>query len=369
MKDFRFALLGMVFLFFLLFSCSNGDELFDELVTVEEVKTDGEVTEAKEPAESEKPEDENGEEEEFAEIIEKPVFLGCEAVSGTEIIFEFSLPVRVVNLDFIPGVEIDTIEEGSIVKVNLLHGLLPGQHLEADFKVEDDYGNSIEMSLPFYSKNNRVPVLQINELRTEYSGPSSRAEFIEFKMKSDGNLGALRVFVASNNKNPLVYEFKPVEVKEGEYVVLHMRTLSDLCKDEYGEDLDESGGTDSCPTARDFWIPGSTKLLRKTDAVYVLDQNNNVLTAIMLVEKLSPLWEKPHFAKAAEFLFSQGAWMSAEGGIPSPIDAVNSTGIGSALTRSISKNEAVEDTGSAASWYITATGGVTPGLPNNPKRL
>jgi hypothetical protein len=186
-------------------------------------------------------------------------------------------------------------------------------------------------------------------------------------MLSGGNLGALRVFVAGNDKDPLLYEFEPVEVKEGEYVVLHLRTLEGaLCKDEYGENLNESGGTDSCPTARDFWIPGSAKLLHKTDAVYVLDQDDWVLDAVMLAESPALLWDKTYFSDAAEFLFSQGAWKSATGTVCGPVDAVNSSGITS--TKSISRDETAENTHTAADWYVTATSGTTPGLPNNPKR-
>ena len=206
----------------------------------------------------------------------------------------------------------------------------------------------------------------INELRTEYSKP--RAEYIEFKMLSAGNLGALRVFIEGNYKNPMTYEFSPVEVKAGEYVVLHLRALDDLCKDEYGNNLNESGGTDSSPTARDFWIPGSAKLLHKTDAVYALDQDDRVISAVMLSEAPDASWQKDYFAQAAELLFKQGAWKSADGKICGPKDAVNSSAIKTAATRSISRDETVKNTNTQADWYIAATSCATPGEPNNPKR-
>jgi hypothetical protein len=231
--------------------------------------------------------------------------------------------------------------------------------IEAELSAEDEAGNKINVQVLFYSRSNQVPKLQINELRTEYSKP--KAEFIELKMLSDGNLGALRVFVSSN-KNPMIYQFLPVEVKEEEYVVLHLRKLDDSSTDEFGENLGESGGIDSSLTARDFWIPSSSKLLHRTDAVYVLDQDDNVLDAVMISETPDASWGNDYLLKAAEFLFDKEAWKSVSGGICTPADAVTSAGM--TATRSISRDETKKNTGTAADWYITATSGSSPGAPN-----
>jgi hypothetical protein len=211
-----------------------------------------------------------------------------------------------------------------------------------------------------------MPQLTVNEVCTEYSSP--RSEFIEFKALSAGNLGAMRVFILGNS-NPskqTVYEFLPVEVKKGEYIVLHLRTLSEACKNEYGGDLAESGGTDSCDTARDFWIPGSTKLIHKTSIIYVLDQDGNVLTSLMLSEDRDASWQKDYFAEAAEFLFQKGAWSSADGKVCAPKDAVVTAG--ASATRTICRDETTDSGNTAADWYVTVTSGSTPGKPNNSKR-
>jgi len=184
-------------------------------------------------------------------------------------------------------------------------------------------------------------------------------------MLSDGNLAALCVFVAGNNKPTKIYEFKSVEVKEGEYVVLHLRTLEESCKDEYGERLDVSGGTDSCPTARDLWVPDSNKLLHKTEAVYVQDQNGWVLDAVMLSESSSESWGKTYFTEAADFLFDKDVWKSPAGMVCIPSDAVNTSGIKTSTAKSICRNENAENTHTKADWYVT-TQGITPGLPNKP---
>jgi hypothetical protein len=215
------------------------------------------------------------------------------------------------------------------------------------------------------SENNQIPELEINELCTEYSHP--RVEFIEFKIRSPGNLGGLQVFVVGNNKDPLLYEFEPVEVQADEYVVLHLRKLEESCKDEYGDNLAESGGMYSSPTARDFWIQGSEKLLNKTDIIYVLDQYGNVLSAVMIAENPNSQWSKDYFLQTADFLYRLGAWKSPAGTVCTPADAVNTER--TSVTQTICRDETAENTHTAADWYITVTSGATPGKPNNPNRL
>ena len=377
MKNFRNILFGTLAFLFLLCSCSGGTDPGGGVPQEEE----GIEKEAKNPNEDEDGENEDETEENETEdsvigniegIAERippaVVFLRYEIVSETEIVFEFSQPVSLVSLDLKSGLEFDAIAEGSKIKIKLAEPPKPALLIEIDLLAKDGHGNTVRKQLSFRTKNDRVPKMQINELRTEYSNSKDiqKAELIEFKMLSDGNLGALRVFVAGNDKNPMLYEFAPVEVKAGEYVVLHLRTLSVLDKDEIGENLNESGGKDACPTARDFWVAGISKLLHKTDAVYVLDQEDHVLDAVMIAEKPDPLWNRSYFTEAAEFLFRKGAWKSPAGTVCSPADAVISSA--TTLTRSICRDESVENTHTAADWYITVNSGATPGKENNTKR-
>jgi hypothetical protein len=381
MKNFRNILLSAFIFLCLLCSCSGGT---DSGESAPQQEKEGIEKKEENPYEEEDDEDEDETEEDVTkdseeeiedskienteniskEIPPVPIFLYCKMVSENKIIFGFSQPVTMVSLDFGIELNFEKSEKGKTIAVSLAENLEDGKVLIADFLAEDAYGNSVKKQVPFSTTASLAPALQINELRTEYSKP--KAEFIELKMLSDGNLSALRVFVAGNNKNPLVYEFSPVEVKAGEYAVLHLRKLDDACKDEYGVRLDESGGTDSSPTARDFWIPGSSKLLHKTDAVYVLDQNDWVLDAVVISEKPDSLWGKDYFAKAAEFLFNENAWKSPAGEVCSPADAVDTSVYKTAATLSISRKEAAENTHTAADWYVTKAGGATPGLPNKP---
>jgi hypothetical protein len=169
----------------------------------------------------------------------------------------------------------------------------------------------------------------------------------------------------------MVFEFPPAEVAAGEYIVLHLRTLGiDLgVVNETGPDLGLSGTGDAKEaksTARDFWLPGSTKLLHKTDAVYLLDQNDQLIDAVMLSENPDSWWAKEEFVQAADMFYRQEAWLSADQKIPGPQDAVISGK--TTPTRSICREESVPDGNDAGDWYITANSSATPGGPNNPKR-
>jgi hypothetical protein len=296
-----------------------------------------------------------------------PVFIGCRAVSDDEIDFEFSQPVKVTSLRFEPALEIISIEDGSTVRVKFDESLGPGTLITADLLAEDAKRNTINVLVPFRSRNNRMPSLVINEIRTENTKP--KCEFIEFKTLTAGNLGGMRVFIHGNTNaaKQTIYEFSPVEVKANDYLVLNLRTVEENCKDEYGENLSESGGANSSPTGRDFFIPGnSVKLHKSATAIYVLDQDDKALTAVMISDSSEPWWAKDYLAQAAEFLFIQDAWKSADGSICGPADAVRSTG--TTNTRTICRDESKINTNTVTDWYVTANSSATPGKENNPKR-
>ncbi|MCL2192021.1 MAG: hypothetical protein FWB78_01320, partial [Treponema sp.] len=162
-----------------------------------------------------------------------PELLSVEVVSGTKIDFEFSTPVRRVQISFEPSLEIAAIEEGSTVRVRLEQGLEPGKRVVADIRAEDVHGNTFNESVPLEKAlemeeppasppvddtvGNSAPQLLINELRTESS--ATRSEFIEFRMLTAGNLDGVRVFIyrSGGGRTPIIFEFPGTEVMADEY--------------------------------------------------------------------------------------------------------------------------------------------------------
>ena len=299
---------------------------------------------------------------------EAPVFLDSRPVSSTEMVFSFSSPVKVVSLEFDPPMEIKSVEEGNEVRINFAAPLEEGIKITADILVEDAEKNTLNVIIPFRSRNDRMPALVFNELRTEYSKP--RVELVEFYAPEAGNLGAMRLFIAGQSLTKPVYEFSPAEVNTGEYIVLHLRTLDEGSVDETGDDLSLSPGTDAQKEARDFWLPGTAKILRKTDALWLLDQDDRIIDAILLSEHRDDEWSSDVMAEAAEFLGRNKAWLPAdeagEDWIPCPAEAFITAG--TTATRTICRDETLSPQARAANWYITATSSATPGKPNNPKR-
>jgi len=299
-----------------------------------------------------------------------PVFEDCRPLSSTEMVFNFSTDVSVVSLNFEPALEVKSIYSGSEVRVNFAQPLAEGIRVTAYILVEDSRRNTLNVIVPFRTRNDRIPALVINELRTEFSRP--RVEFVEMIAREAGNLGALRLFIASYSLTKPVYEFPPAEVAAGEYIVLHLRTLNEESVDETGSNLALSPGNEAQDTARDFWLPGNTKRLRRTDAVWLMDQDDRIIDAVLLSERADTRWANENMAQAAAFLARNNAWLGrdgttgGEGWIPSPLDAVITSG--TTATRTICRDESVPPRRQAGNWYITATSGASPGRPNDPRR-
>jgi hypothetical protein len=293
--------------------------------------------------------------------LEPSEFLDFSLFSKKEIHFYFSSEVNTISCTLTPFQEIDFIQDGKIVKVFLKENLELQTEFKISLDVKDDLENPLSVEVPLFV-NDWIPQIEINELRTVYKSP--RAEFIEFKVKSAGELDGLRLYIMWDPKKPFIYDFPAIDVKLGEYIVLHLRTLEDVCVNELGEDLSESAGTDSSPAARDLWIAGSVKLLHVTDIVYLEDANGGILDAVILNETPAETWSRGHFADIAQDLFNRGAWKAVNGELPGPLDAVDTSTIKTAATKSISRHEGKENTHSSDDWYITNNGGASPGQPN-----
>ncbi|MDL2229795.1 hypothetical protein LJC14_06050 [Treponema sp. OttesenSCG-928-L16] len=298
---------------------------------------------------------------------EVPVFLGCQVTGRRDMVFRFSVPVEVVFLRFNPSVEVSAAAGGETVHVSFLEDPGEGERLTADMLVKDRGGNTLNVLVPFRTRNERMPEFVITELRTEYSKP--RVEFVEFFTSTAGNLGALRLFIASSGTDTPVFEFPPAEVRAGEYIVLHLRTLENESVNETGNDLGVSGGNEASAQARDFWVPGSAKLLRKSDAVFFTDQDDRIIDAVLLSENPDAWWNKEELSLAASFVGEQGAWLQGEHperNAPGPKDAVPAAG--TTPTRTICRDESAADSNSALDWYICAASSASPGAQNSTKR-
>jgi hypothetical protein len=295
-----------------------------------------------------------------------PQFLGCKALTARTLEFQFSRPVRVLSFALDSGPALESASGEETILVELSSDLPEAAKFTANLLVEDISGNTLEVLAPFRARNDRMPSLLITELRTEYTKP--KVEFIEFRTLSAGNIGGIRVMIASSGLDAPVYEMPVVEVAAGEYVVLHLRTVdveANGAIDETGQDLSLASATEANVNARDLWLPSNKELLRKSDAVYFLDQDDNVIDGVIFVETAEPWWSKDYLADAAMILSGKGAWTGETTPI-SPVDAVHSGT--TTLTRTICRDEDRDDRNVKDDWYITANSGASPGMRNSTKR-
>jgi hypothetical protein len=299
-----------------------------------------------------------------------PVFLECRPVSSTELEFKFSRPVKVVSFQLDPLTRTESFEEGELVRIGFSEPLGEGERYTAEILVEDEKRNTLSVLVPFRARNNRPPPLLITELRTEQgtstskTNPQTRVEFVELFAQEAGNLGALRLYIASHSFSQPVLEFSPIEVEAGEYIVIHLRTKEEGWADETGEDLSLSRGTDALETARDLWIPGNKKILHKDDLVYLLDQDGKIIDGVVITsDPEKPDWASDSLQKAAALFASQDAWLPQ----PSPAAALDCASIKTSTTKSISRHQDREDSNSAGDYYLTEkSGNASPGGPNTP---
>jgi hypothetical protein len=295
-----------------------------------------------------------------------PELLAVRTSSSSEVQFLFSEPVSVVSLAFDPPAELADSTDGETVNIQLGTPFAAGTRVTVDILVRNENGNTLEAVLTFSAFNDRVPAFQINELRTEMSKP--RVEFIELKMLSGGNLAGVRLFAASNGTDAPVYEMPAAEVDAGEYVLVHLRTPDYINGvDELGEDLalstaDDAKAQADCPRdVRDLWLPVNKEMLRKSDAVYFVDQLDAIIDAVVFCDKAKEAekWGgNPYFISAMGILTASGAW-TGEAGIAGVFDSG-----GTSPTNTIVRRENSADTNASQDWYKGGVGKATPGKPN-----
>jgi hypothetical protein len=313
----------------------------------------------------------------FGISAEAPVFTACKVLSGKQVEFNFSTDVRVRYARFIPEIPVEQTLDGNPVSVIFAEERAGGEKITADILVEDNNGNTLNILVPFRTRNDRVPEFVINEIRLDTAtsnsvsaGTTHKSEFIEIKTITAGNLGAVRLFIISANDKSCVYELPTAEVSANEYIILHLRSLpTDKAIDETGSELDLAAAdtvADSPKDARDIWLPSNKKLIHKTDVIYFVDQDDSVIDGLVLCEDEKSWTKNSAFAKSAEFLAKQGAWLNADGiqiKSPSFSDAAASTG--TTATRTLCRDETKADGNTSADWYICATSKASPGKKNN----
>lgn len=221
--------------------------------------------------------------------------------------------------------------------------------------VQDARGNSLSFSSGFSGYNDNLPELVINEVRTEYSKP--KLEFIELYVLEDGNLGGMVLEIYYNTRLNS-YTFPAVAVHQGDYIVLHMRTVEET-EDEL-EGISDCTASDACASARDLWFPSEVKAVGKTGVILLRERENGALCdALLYAESSKSYWPQDAMKAAAQSAFLSGLWTDGS----EPGDAVCSDKC--TTTRTLSRQSYTEK--GPAAWIVVATSCATPGAVNSAK--
>ncbi len=285
---------------------------------------------------------------------ESPKFLELKVNSENSLQLLFSTSINLENLKIYP---LDESQEIQVESKDLGEGLWQINSV-TDFDcrktyliegyVLDERGNSLYFKDSFTGFNGRVPKVVINEIRTEYSKP--KVEFIELKVLSDGNLGGMELITASDGSENS-YVIPSVEVKSGDYVVIHYRNIEEGCIDELENDKELSTATESS-SARDLWIENSSARIAKSDVIILKERiQGNIADGIIFTESSFSAWKTDYMAECAEVLISSEVWSG---------ESVISDGL--TTTRTLSRQNLNKD---KSAWIVVGTSQATPGKENS----
>jgi len=226
--------------------------------------------------------------------------------------------------------------------------------------VSDTKHSVLDFALPFEGANTRPAKLRITEIRPLYSS-KPKSEFIEFIVMESGNLSGITITNVGDKQNPH-YRFPAAEVSAGETIVYHWRSVEEGIRDELTAKI-ISGGTQSCPAARDFWGPYTSIPKRNANVILIkAGVNGDIQDAILYcTEKefikrgTAPAWNDEALVQAVEAAVASGVWRDGavlKSAVIAPITASKS------LVR-----DAKSGVNKAESWTLRDSKKVTMGKP------
>ncbi len=234
--------------------------------------------------------------------------------------------------------------------------------------VKDDIGSTLSFTVGYSGYNSRVPKMIFSEISTEYSNP--RTEFIEFYILEDGNLAG--VLLQSAHDGPQKdYTFPSVEVKKGDYVVLHMRTVEETAVNELDENLALSVSKQSNPESRDLWISGKETRLSQNDVLILRERfNGSIIDSVAYRDGEKSTWAKSSCELFIQEAVTSFSWQGSVA-VNDAIDIQYITGTRTLCRQNISEIITLFDNGiedfpnSKENWIIVATSNVSPGEKNS----
>ncbi len=284
----------------------------------------------------------------------------------------FTAPVRLSDVHVAPVTDAEAFERCAVFQqtgqedmpVTVLQvdsSLVRGSQYVLYAVATDRKGNSVHFSTVIQGFNETPAHVVLSELRTTYSNPKS--EFAELYVLQGGNLAGMVLELVYGSKS-FRYVFPDVEVAAGEYVVVHLRKLSDTCIDELGESVTTCSHKDAS-AGRDLWRDDTAKAIGGTGAVLLWDRAyGDMVDALLFAESTKENWNSSAVAEAAQRAAAAGIWPAGPG-----IDTA-AVADGMTVTRTLSRQGVESITEYPApvwgdEWIVVATGQGSPGSANS----
>ncbi len=206
--------------------------------------------------------------------------------------------------------------DGTKVNFNLKNPTEIGKSYELSGTIKDQGGNTLTFSLPFEGFNENPARLLLSEVRSKHlasSGEIKRAEFVELYVLKAGNLAGLALESGSDGAEKK-YEFPCIQVKQGEYIIVHFRTVTGGdCIDEMGDDLSLSTASDSHNSARDLWIKNTESRISDSDIIVLRNScKSSIEDAVLFSGSGKNSWHYESSKKLAKDASESGIWTFGE---------------------------------------------------------
>ncbi len=303
------------------------------------------------------------------EDIYPPVFYDALSASPTSVQIRLSEQghLEEASLSVAPALSLKEVEDGKeTITLHFEEEMEPGRSYALSARIADTAGNTLTFITELYGFNPRVPELLLNEITTQ--GSSSNPDKVELLVLTAGNTAGVTLFEGTRDYWTHKKILPPVEVRPGDYIVVH-------CKPEGRPDeVDETEDPFSCNAeeavdgAWDFWIAGGSGLSGNNGVISIYSSARGTpIDGFLYSNRTSSSDERyrgfgsNRALERADQLAAQEEWQIA-GRAAAPEDAVNPED--STATRSMCRSPGAEDTDTAADWHIVPTRGSSFGTVN-----
>ena len=311
-----------------------------------------------------------------------PKLLDIRTQSESKIVCEFSQAVNVLALESIPvsedneeiacatACESECGADGKVV-ITLAEKTQIGQKYKMRGTVENSDKSSLSFEFFFLGCNDHRCNLVLSEIRDGYSSKKQECEFIEVYAVTSGNTAGLELYSA-NDGDEKIYRFPAIEVNAGDFITIHLRTLSENCVDELGGRFDlNSKINDTCRSSRDLFAEGTASHLGgDADVILIREsETKQILDAICYAKKSKiDAWKKKECDNACKSAYAAGVWDGES--IESAFDADGFTMTHTIARQNLKalKKASFPYPNGAKYWILTANRKeITPGKPNSTK--